>query len=147
MSKIVVTWSLVFFLQANLQGVDLVVRVLTTGYWPTQSCTPKCNLPKQPSIAFEIFKRWVHFRNLNVWKRWRCFQLLKATNITYLFKWINVNDSKIYIINASCIFRSGYVLDWGVSRFRLYNYTPRRRRGGFLVSHWVSACNGSVTSQ
>jgi len=42
----------------NLQGVDLTVRVLTTGYWPTQSATPKCNIPSAPRLAFEQFRRF-----------------------------------------------------------------------------------------
>uniref|UniRef100_A0A3B5KPE0 Cullin 3b n=1 Tax=Takifugu rubripes TaxID=31033 RepID=A0A3B5KPE0_TAKRU len=39
-------------------GVDLTVRVLTTGYWPTQSATPKCNIPHSPRHAFEVFRRF-----------------------------------------------------------------------------------------
>lgn len=46
-------------LQVSLGGVDLTVRVLTTGYWPTQSATPKCNIPPAPRHAFEIFRRYV----------------------------------------------------------------------------------------
>ncbi|XP_008586605.1 PREDICTED: cullin-3, partial [Galeopterus variegatus] len=42
----------------SLGGVDLTVRVLTTGYWPTQSATPKCNIPPAPRHAFEIFRRF-----------------------------------------------------------------------------------------
>ncbi|XP_050670029.1 cullin-3-A isoform X31 [Leptidea sinapis] len=40
----------------NLHGVDLSVRVLTTGFWPTQSATPKCNIPAAPRMAFEVFR-------------------------------------------------------------------------------------------
>nr|CAD7453726.1 unnamed protein product [Timema tahoe] len=32
----------------NLYGVDLSVRVLTTGFWPTQSAMPKCSIPTAP---------------------------------------------------------------------------------------------------
>ena len=42
--------------QVNLSGVDLTVRVLTTGYWPTQSATP-INIPADPRTAFEAFRR------------------------------------------------------------------------------------------
>ncbi|XP_028320345.1 cullin-3-like isoform X2 [Gouania willdenowi] len=42
----------------SLGGVDLTVRVLTTGYWPTQSVTPKCNIPPSPRHAFEVFRRF-----------------------------------------------------------------------------------------
>ncbi|KAL4220045.1 Cullin-3 [Mactra antiquata] len=42
----------------NLGGVDLTVRVLTTGYWPTQSATPKCNITSAPRAAFEQFRRF-----------------------------------------------------------------------------------------
>jgi len=41
----------------NLNGVDLFVRVLTTGFWPS-GAQPKCNIPSPPSTAFEAFKRF-----------------------------------------------------------------------------------------
>ena len=41
----------------SLYGVDLSVRVLTTGFWPTQSATPKCTIPSAPRNAFDAFKR------------------------------------------------------------------------------------------
>ncbi|XP_049602680.1 cullin-3-B-like isoform X1 [Syngnathus scovelli] len=43
---------------AALCGVDLTVRVLTTGYWPTQSATPRCTIPFSPQHAFEVFRRF-----------------------------------------------------------------------------------------
>ncbi|UXI20421.1 synapsin [Sarcoptes scabiei] len=39
----------------HLNGVDLTVRVLTTGFWPTQSNNSKCNIPMAPRLAFETF--------------------------------------------------------------------------------------------
>ncbi|XP_033207109.1 cullin-3 isoform X2 [Belonocnema kinseyi] len=42
----------------NLHGVDLSVRVLTTGFWPTQSATPKCSIPQAPRDAFDAFRRF-----------------------------------------------------------------------------------------
>ena len=42
----------------NMHGVDLFCRVLTTGFWPTQSVLPKCNLPASANTAFETFKRF-----------------------------------------------------------------------------------------
>lgn len=42
----------------NLYSVDLNVRVLTTGFWPTQAATPKCNIPMAPRNAFEAFRRF-----------------------------------------------------------------------------------------
>ncbi|KAI1285963.1 Cullin-3 [Halotydeus destructor] len=42
----------------KLFGVDLNVRVLTTGFWPTQSSSSKCNIPHAPNNAFEAFKRF-----------------------------------------------------------------------------------------
>ncbi|KAK7484868.1 hypothetical protein BaRGS_00023911 [Batillaria attramentaria] len=41
----------------NLSGVDLTVRVLTTGYWPTQSATP-INIPTDPRAAFDAFRKF-----------------------------------------------------------------------------------------
>lgn len=42
----------------NILGVELFCRVLTTGFWPTQSVLPKCNLPSSVNFAFETFKRF-----------------------------------------------------------------------------------------
>lgn len=42
----------------NMLGVDLCCRVLTTGFWPTQSVLPKCNLPATANFAFDTFKRF-----------------------------------------------------------------------------------------
>ncbi|XP_063976501.1 cullin-3 [Diachasmimorpha longicaudata] len=42
----------------NLRGVDLSVRVLTTGFWPTQSATPKCSMPPAARDAFDTFRRF-----------------------------------------------------------------------------------------
>ena len=42
----------------NLFGVDLSVRVLTTGFWPTQSTPSKCNIPTASRNAFEAFRRF-----------------------------------------------------------------------------------------
>jgi cullin 3 len=36
--------------------VDLTVRVLTTGYWPTQAANPACVLPTAALAAFDSFK-------------------------------------------------------------------------------------------
>ena len=46
------------FYQIDLMGVDLTVRVLTTGYWPTQAVSTNCNIPTAPRQAFEAFKRF-----------------------------------------------------------------------------------------
>jgi len=43
--------------RSDLCGVDLSVRVLTTGFWPTQSATPKCTIPFVPRQAFDVFRR------------------------------------------------------------------------------------------
>ncbi|CRL00700.1 CLUMA_CG013957, isoform A [Clunio marinus] len=42
----------------SLSGVDLSVRILTTGFWPTHSSTPNCTIPLSPRQAFETFKRF-----------------------------------------------------------------------------------------
>lgn len=42
---------------AIMYGLELTVRVLTTGFWPTQS-NGNCNLPTAPSNAFEVFRRF-----------------------------------------------------------------------------------------
>ncbi|ALC39739.1 Cul-4 [Drosophila busckii] len=42
----------------SLSGVELTVRILTTGFWPTQTATPNCNIPLAPREAFEVFKKF-----------------------------------------------------------------------------------------
>lgn len=42
----------------SLHGVDLSVRVLTTGFWPTQSANNKGIIPQAPRDAFEVFRRF-----------------------------------------------------------------------------------------
>ncbi|TRY73733.1 hypothetical protein TCAL_06696 [Tigriopus californicus] len=42
----------------NLHGVDLTVRVLTTGYWPGQNAPPPISLPREPAHAFDVFKNF-----------------------------------------------------------------------------------------
>lgn len=44
--------------QIELYGVDLNVRILTSGFWPTQSTPSKCNIPLAPRNAFDAFKRF-----------------------------------------------------------------------------------------
>ncbi len=41
----------------NMYSIDLSCRVLTTGFWPTQSAVPTCNLPTNVRNAFEVFKK------------------------------------------------------------------------------------------
>lgn len=41
-----------------LSGVELTIRILTTGFWPTQSSTPNCTIPPAPRSAFETFKQF-----------------------------------------------------------------------------------------
>lgn len=44
--------------QSMLCGVDLFCRVLTTGFWPTQTLLPKSNLPTNARNAFDTFKKF-----------------------------------------------------------------------------------------
>lgn len=56
-SKVIYFLSLfiIFSLQIN---IDLSVRVLTTGYWPTQNNPSKCNIPLVARQAFENFRKF-----------------------------------------------------------------------------------------
>jgi cullin 3 len=42
----------------NLNGVDLSVRVLTTGFWPGQNAPPPIVLPRIPAQSFDVFKNF-----------------------------------------------------------------------------------------
>lgn len=46
------------FSQMGLEGVDLNVRVLTMGYWPTQSTQVPCVVPPVAQRAFEVFRKF-----------------------------------------------------------------------------------------
>ena len=48
----------------NLYGVDLSVRVLTTGFWPGQNAPPPINLPRIPSQVNKTKVFWVIFMKL-----------------------------------------------------------------------------------
>ncbi|XP_056913040.1 cullin-3-like [Takifugu flavidus] len=48
-------WSHIQTMQISLSGVNLSVKVLTAGVWPTQSPAPKCSIPSVLSNAFEVF--------------------------------------------------------------------------------------------
>lgn len=52
----------------SLHGVDLSVRVLTTGFWPTQSANAKGIIPQAPREAFEVFKRYIHHIYYSLYK-------------------------------------------------------------------------------
>ena len=45
-------------LQMGLDGVDLSVRVLTMGYWPTQSITAPCVVPPVAQGTFDVFRKF-----------------------------------------------------------------------------------------
>lgn len=47
-----------FILQNGLGGVDLSVRVLTTGFWPTATTNSPCILPQIVSDAFAVFQKF-----------------------------------------------------------------------------------------
>ncbi|XP_071839124.1 cullin-3-like [Apostichopus japonicus] len=42
----------------KMYGVDLNVRVLTTGFWPTQASAKQCGIPAAARLAFEAYKRF-----------------------------------------------------------------------------------------
>ena len=44
--------------QMSLDGVDLSVRVLTMGYWPTQSTTAPCVVPPVAQGTFDVFRKF-----------------------------------------------------------------------------------------
>lgn len=42
----------------SLSGVDLHVRILTSGFWPTASTTAKCNIPTPARNSFDAFRQF-----------------------------------------------------------------------------------------
>lgn len=70
-----------YLFQASLSGVDLTVRVLTTGYWPTQSATPKCTIPPAPRHAFEVFRRWGAYI-------YPCFLIRAFRSLSIVWSWL-----------------------------------------------------------
>ncbi|KAL1486434.1 hypothetical protein MTO96_031389 [Rhipicephalus appendiculatus] len=43
---------------ADLHGVDINVRVLTTGFWPLAAATQQSNIPVAPWSAYQVFQRF-----------------------------------------------------------------------------------------
>ena len=41
-----------------MNGIDLTVRVLTTGFWPTQTANHPCNLPTIVREVYQCFHRF-----------------------------------------------------------------------------------------
>ena len=41
----------------NLHGIDLSVRVLTTGFWPGQNAPPPINLPRVPAQVSQAARK------------------------------------------------------------------------------------------
>lgn len=50
-------FNLLDFFKISLSGMNLSVKVLTAGVWPTQSPAPKYSIPSVLSNAFEVFRR------------------------------------------------------------------------------------------
>ncbi|CAB4067201.1 CUL3 [Lepeophtheirus salmonis] len=44
--------------ERSLGGLDITVRVLTTGYWPGQNAPPAINLSVVPAQAFDVFRHF-----------------------------------------------------------------------------------------
>ncbi|KAH7968275.1 hypothetical protein HPB52_007308 [Rhipicephalus sanguineus] len=44
--------------RVDLHGVDINVRVLTTGFWPLAAATQQSNIPVAPWSAYQIFRRF-----------------------------------------------------------------------------------------
>ena len=62
----------------NLNGVDLSVRVLTTGFWPGQNAPPPINLPRIPSQVLHLHSSMVGNDGLYY------FRLLMCSRISIL---------------------------------------------------------------
>ncbi|KAL1428842.1 hypothetical protein MTO96_002560 [Rhipicephalus appendiculatus] len=44
--------------RVNLHGVDITVRVLTTGFWPLVAATQQSETPAAPRSAYQIFQQF-----------------------------------------------------------------------------------------
>ncbi|KAL1418206.1 hypothetical protein MTO96_026092 [Rhipicephalus appendiculatus] len=44
--------------RVDLHGVDINVRVLTTGFWPLAAATQQSNIPVAPWSAYQVFQRF-----------------------------------------------------------------------------------------
>ena len=52
----------------KMGGVDLYVRVLTTGFWPGQNAPPPVNLPRVPSeVYLKCIFGLTQYSNLGFW--------------------------------------------------------------------------------
>ena len=77
----------------NLKGVDLTVRVLTTGYWPGQNAPPSITLPRIPQDAFDVFK------NFYLAKHSGRVLTLQVTEINMTMKCLFSSDLQEFALN------------------------------------------------
>ncbi|XP_076064014.1 cullin 3 [Oratosquilla oratoria] len=83
----------------NLSGVDIYVRVLTTGCWPTQSANLKANVPMAPRNAFEAFRRF--YLNKHSGRQLTLQPQLGSADLNAVFHGIKKDEADTSAANAT----------------------------------------------
>lgn len=100
------------------------MRVLTTGFWPTQTSTPKCHIPAIPLAAFECFSRWVSF-----------IIICNHVCIVYLLMFAYVH---LRVSDFICIFQNFIIILKCL--FAVFDYKLIYRKKGLCLLKQLSNC-------
>lgn len=84
---------------SNCNNIDLSVRVLTTGFWPLPTTTPKCNVPSIARLAYEEFRTF--YLGKHNGRQLRLQPQLGSADITAIFNDNRRENSATSVISSN----------------------------------------------
>lgn len=84
---------------SNCNKIDLSVRVLTTGFWPLPTTTPKCNVPSVGRLAYEEFRTF--YLSKHNGRQLRLQPQLGSADIIAVFNNTHKDNSATSVISSS----------------------------------------------
>ncbi|XP_050539140.1 cullin-3-B-like [Daktulosphaira vitifoliae] len=84
---------------SNCNNIDLSVRVLTTGFWPLPTTTPKCNVPSVARLAYDEFRTF--YLSKHNGRQLRLQPQLGSADITAIFNETRRDNSATSVISSS----------------------------------------------
>lgn len=84
---------------SNCNNIDLSVRVLTTGFWPLPTTTPKCNVPSIARLAYEEFRTF--YLGKHNGRQLRLQPQLGSADITAIFNDNRRENSSTSVISSN----------------------------------------------
>ncbi|XP_050422595.1 cullin-3-B-like [Adelges cooleyi] len=83
----------------NCNNMELSVRVLTTGFWPLPTTTPKCNVPSIARLAYDEFRTF--YLSKHNGRQLRLQPQLGSADITAVFNETRRDNSATSVISSS----------------------------------------------